>query len=712
MTRTEDAGLGLHGDRPGGADDPDRLGFGDAAAALAAALVDASTRKGFVLGLEGPWGSGKTRLLALIESALTKRAEAPPLVLRFAPWIVGDRDALIGAFFADLAAALRTDAGTPEQVADTTKAIGDYAFRLAPHAARIASALGVPLANVAADALDAASKARGAILPQRSLADLKRDLGERLAAFPRRIVVFIDDLDRLDPPEVMEILRLVRAVADFENVVYVLCYDRDTVAAAVTKAIHMDGAAYLDQIVQATVPVPAPESHDLRRMFAEGLATFARPTTDDEGRRLQTVIDTEAGDRLRTPRAVNRTLDALRLRWPHLRGRVDLADLVWLEVLRTAQPALYRWVRDYMTDCDAVSSGGASFSADEVTRRERELEAAFGHEPTIPELVSVARYVPDVATHWAETKGKRRLFNLNGTQTRDDRHNRRLASPDHWRLYFALTEPRGALTTSDLDALAAAGEGKEAVADLLRRWFRQGAPATNSKAARCIDQLASGAGQLLDANARRNVIFALADVLDEPAALMYRNSSSWAQSNTYAAFRDLTHGLDDAEAIAQDVFREGRALGWLMDVFRWETFAQGRYGDSEQPESAWLFRREEFDDLIAVMHERLARETPERLLSVPNPVSLLFGWAQTGGGDAARDKVAEALGSDEGFVHGFDVLLSGTGAPHPKCRRELEVFLDVEDAERRLADIVAAGGPLAEKARALHDLLRKSRRAT
>ena len=52
------------------------------------------------------------------------------------------------------------------------------------------------------------------------LSTLKQELDEALAGLNHRIVVLIDDVDRLEPREAIELLRLVRSVADFRNVVY------------------------------------------------------------------------------------------------------------------------------------------------------------------------------------------------------------------------------------------------------------------------------------------------------------------------------------------------------------------------------------------------------------------------------------------------------------------------------------------------------------
>jgi len=57
------------------------------------------------------------------------------------------------------------------------------------------------------------------------LSERKEKLATSLRDLGHRIIITIDDVDRLEPAEVLEVLRLVRAVADLPNVIYLLCYN-------------------------------------------------------------------------------------------------------------------------------------------------------------------------------------------------------------------------------------------------------------------------------------------------------------------------------------------------------------------------------------------------------------------------------------------------------------------------------------------------------
>lgn len=156
---------------------------------------------------------------------------------------------------------------------------------------------------------------------------------------------------RLEPNEVIEVLRLVRSVADFPNITYLLCYDSAILAESIKRGADVpDGAAFLEKIVQLTVMVPKPEAFELRQWFADELGKIVGSIPDEQSSRLRSVIDQEGGQRLETPRAVVRTLDSLRFFWPALRNeQIDLPDLVWLLMIKDSAPALYRWIETYLT---------------------------------------------------------------------------------------------------------------------------------------------------------------------------------------------------------------------------------------------------------------------------------------------------------------------------------------------------------------------------
>ena len=89
----------LNADRPA---DEDLLKRGPLVDQLAGWVLGAPASDGFVIGVTGPWGSGKTTVLGLLE----KRLAGAATVIRFDPWLFSTADDLVLRFFEEVAATL------------------------------------------------------------------------------------------------------------------------------------------------------------------------------------------------------------------------------------------------------------------------------------------------------------------------------------------------------------------------------------------------------------------------------------------------------------------------------------------------------------------------------------------------------------------------------------------------------------------------------
>jgi len=134
---------GAMGDAPIGSIKEDRLGRRPFAEALAAEITAAPADRGYVMGLTGPWGSGKTSLLNMAVEALGDDA----LVVQFNPWMFSGTEALVSSFFEEIGKQLNKKDSTLRGIAEK---LATYGHLLSP----LASVIGAGTAfNGAADVL-------------------------------------------------------------------------------------------------------------------------------------------------------------------------------------------------------------------------------------------------------------------------------------------------------------------------------------------------------------------------------------------------------------------------------------------------------------------------------------------------------------------------------------------------------------------------------
>lgn len=322
-----------------------RTGF---ATTAVKALRHVTGQSGFVLSIEGEWGSGKTSVLALMEALLADRAvfQKEPIVVHFNPWLVGDRDALLRQFLNAIASKLElTDnAGVGKRIAKELKAYGKVfdVLKLIPGAEPWVS-----IVKSAGDVFGAVGDATEAISDYKTpdLEAHRTKVADALRDFDKPIVVFIDDIDRLFPAEVFEMIRIVKAVGDLPNVAYVLAWDSAYVSAALQAAKVPKPESYLDKVVQVRLPLPKFSISAKGRLVEDALTSLDPEALKwhfkGDEQRLSSLYFSGLRELLEQPRDVLRVFNTVGLLEPGLRGEISLADLVGLAALKVKAPEVF-----------------------------------------------------------------------------------------------------------------------------------------------------------------------------------------------------------------------------------------------------------------------------------------------------------------------------------------------------------------------------------
>jgi len=703
----------IKGDRALSSGDEDKLGFREIARRISMSLIDRASEDGLVIGLEGAWGSGKSSLLFLVSDELQRLPEAiRPTVINFRPWLIGNRDALISSLFGELSkqldqVALNTGDATPVTVSkakEASKALRSFMTGMSKAGALVefaGKATGFGILEMAGEGLKAAGEATGdESAPQ--LSDLKDRLVTALRELGHRFVITIDDVDRLEPAEVIEILRLVRSVVDLPNVIHLLCYDSDILAHSIEKAASVrSGHAYLEKIIQLTIMVPKPEAMQLRQWFSDELYKIARTKDEDELSRLKQVVDYEGGRQLKTPRSVVRALDAIRFFWPPLREiEADLADLVWLQLIKDGNPALYRWIEEYCATAALIALGTARV---DKTENEQQLAALLatvpaGHFNDLTYRHHFAEQLPGVEIDYSKSGDVLSIFGRVNDRNLDEAIRRkRLASPDHYRLYFALSRPSHALSHDDFTSMWVAAEaGAYQAGALLLKLYEQSAAGSLTKADIMLERIEGSAHEVLTPVQCENLLIALSQVADEA----YRRlgfdpdwiSSLWTRAQDLVPVLLSRLETKRRRSVVKTMFGRGAAIGWLTSLFRHETFAHGRYGEKQRPQDEWLFKEAELDKITALMLARYQSMSASELMACPRPISILFGWRQGGDEEGPRRLVATHIASDAGLIDMLESLFStitssNRGTFQVLRQDNIKPFMDYEDIQRRLGSL-------------------------
>jgi KAP family P-loop domain len=418
-----------------GADTPirslseDRLGRRPFAQALAAEILAAPATRGYVMGLTGPWGSGKTSILNMTMDAIGDQA----IVVQFNPWMFSGTEALVSSFFAEIGKQLKKK---ETKLKDIGSKLATYGQLLSPLAAVVGAGNAV---HGAANVLDRLSAAP-------SVFDQHEELRELLEDLDRQLVVVVDDVDRLRPQEVLDIVRLVRLVGDFPNTLYLLAFDRLRVEECLGEGNAERGRSYLEKIVQVTHDVPTPRQPDVIEMFIAGLG----PMLDDlpagpfNAGDWQNILAFVIRPLIVTPRHVQRLLGSLSMTMRMVGDEVAVADLIGIEAVRVLDPALFR-VLVSLADYLSVNSGPAGHGGYQPGR-------TAAQSPIAP-AVEVAPGLAEDVCRWLFPAARQYFENMHHGQEWEAiwRRQRKVASSAVFRFYLERQLPDGVVPARAVD---------------------------------------------------------------------------------------------------------------------------------------------------------------------------------------------------------------------------------------------------------------------
>lgn len=378
----DNSNLSLATDTPIKAREQDLIGRIPFAERLADILKSAAGPESLVIGLYGPWGSGKTSVINLVENALSRKdddGKAGVSVVRFEPWNYLTAEQLLAQFLKEVEGALDKDAYGRRKLfgklrgkrPEVLNAFAAYSEALLMTAGAAASLAGAPLAGVAVPAFGnrLTSRLRKSADRAGNVSAKKQRLEEELLKFDGRVVVIIDDIDRLPNDQVRMVFQLVASLAKLPKINYLLSFDEEVVTRALSEVQKCDGAEYLEKVVQVPVRLPSISSGDLERILLKDIdaifEAFSYRREDLDDKRWNGVCLTFLNNRFSTIREVRRFSNALKAKLSILPRFCCFEDVVALAVLELKVPKVVDWVRVHKDfPCGTIGSSSYTISGD------------------------------------------------------------------------------------------------------------------------------------------------------------------------------------------------------------------------------------------------------------------------------------------------------------------------------------------------------------
>lgn len=670
----------LSADRPSRDPKDDLFGHAPFAKNLADSICRYPGSDGLVLALYGPWGSGKSTVLNYVQHYLDQLPEdEQPVVVKFNPWWFSGQENLARTFLGQLQAVLAQS--------KKFKKLGDLLTNYAEGIGGL-----IDLAGVSGGAGRRIGKLLGhAKRKPKNVPALKESITAILQKADKRILVVIDDIDRLMPEETRQLFTVIKALADFPNVVYLLAFDRKVATQAIEQQSGLPGDRYLEKIIQVPFELPPVDRVALRAALFKRLDEVLEETPEGSFDQAYwtNVYHYGIDPLIQTPRDVVRLTNTLKVTYPSVRGEVNPVDFIALETLRVLLPDLYDIIRE---NRDRF----CSHSRDDRDESDQNAAQVF-HEQWRSEVPETLRgstqallehIFPDI-----EQGGR------GSDWLAECRRNLHACHPEVFPIYFRLTVPPGAVSRSEMTALLALAGAPVDFGNALVRAMKEKRPDGLSKARALLERLMDHVEKDIPDTQIPTVIQALlnvGDALNDPAderEMFDFSNVSRASRPVYRLLKRV--GADQRAGVLKPAIQSGNAVAVQLLLLH---ALDEEVTDAKDSGKATLLAADEIERLKPVWLDRVRTLSIEAsFLKHPELSRLLAAWQQWASETEVRTWCNRATASDKGllsFLTGFLQYAESLATSDRAVRRRprlnpvwLKSYLDTVACADRLREL-------------------------
>jgi predicted KAP-like P-loop ATPase len=679
----------------------DMLGYVPFSKLLAQSISRICPKEGIVVAINGPWGSGKSTILNFVLYYLEHEfADQPVIPIHFNPWWFSGREDLTRLLIGQIRARLGD------------KDYGELKGKLADFTELVTRIPGVPgkdFGEIFAD------KLRG----EPDLVSLKNRIDELLRTSDNRILVIIDDIDRLAPDEICDLFRTIKATGNFPNVIYLLAFDIGVVVKSLEQTFIPDANSYLEKIVQVPFALPLPDKAALRKLLFARLSEITAGTDEANFDAVYWANAYYSGidHFIVTPRDVVRLINVLRATYPSVKDEVNPVDFISIEAIRVFMPKLYDEIR---SNQDLLAGASAESGRENTAEQRKESFETWlellpeGDRDSAKKLLSLffprfgsafggARYGYEWLSSW--------------------RRQLRACSPDKFPIYFRFAIGSDSISKAEINALLEVAGDSKAFGELLLKYAGQIRSDGSSRVRAVLEYLQDYTTKDIHTEDIPAIINTFFDIGDSILLKCDGRGGIFDIGNDIRISRliyQLVRRVDEATSfeIISSAIESGSAIAIIThEVVIWGQ-EHGKFGNEEpNPVEDRTFTAEHLNMLEELAVAKITEAAEDgSLISSPNLVGTLYAWRiWTGSDDHVRKWANDIIATDNGlilFVEQFGSVRKSQGlgdwAVREKYRLDpkwLEPYIDPNEIVDRLKLLRDTSQLDAEKMKAVSQFL-------
>ena len=629
----------LDADRPITKNEQDRLSRSLFAKYLARCMLDHQDPESLVIGLHGPWSSGKTSLINLTLEELRFAAsnmldEEKPVILSFSPWSYSGQNQLIYSFFRRLSFTLRSVdyLENADRIIHLLELyVSFFTQKPVPKALRLKRSRWSKLATRYSEEDYGWESGRDLTL-------VKAELNELLKKQKHKIIIIIDNISRVSDQEVKQIFQIVKSMGDYANTIYMLAYDN---------LDNIISKEYLEKIIQLPFSIPPITQQDLDNILCDRLIEVLKTVPEEtwNNEYWADIYYTALKFFFKTCRDITRYVNTLHFSYPHVRDIVNPVDYFTLTAIEVFLPEIYIGIRDNKDLFTDLMENVYVLNKEQLQKDKKRCDEILARcDNTSQNLLLTLLmhlfprlrrlYQPEVVFYHSESTARK---------------YRRICNPDSFDTYFRLSMPSGSIPQAEFETLLSLSADEETLTHALTRLNQ------DNRIIKFLDLLDTQAINKVSLNHIQHVIAALLDNGD----FFPEGEESPLKLNTAMRIHRIIHRLlqrveksEKRSLILHEVM--AKATKSLYIIVH-ELTEQGR----EHREEEDTFLPLEFRDLLPEQLASLQKLAVERiqewakigrLAEHPKLVPILYAWKTWGSEEQCQQFVTSMAESDRGLI--------------------------------------------------------------
>lgn len=533
----------------------------------------------------------------------------------------------------------------------------------------------------------------------KSVFEEKKEIEEILRARKRKLLIVIDDIDRLEKTEIRQIFKLIRVNANFPNTIYFLAFDQEVIERSLDEFVGVSGKDYLGKIVNVKFDIPHVDSSkmlefldkELKRII-DKLPATAKEQLNNDHARWQVIRESVFAGFFKNIRDVKRFTNGLEFNLSKMNNKsvmeVNLIDFIAIESLRVFEQDLYCYIknskdiltqysryailgRDERKDQDEINTRLGPFFSKNGLDIKKMIPCLF---PQIGKFIdSPGTYSDGYMVEWSS-----RL---------------RICSPKNFDAYFSLM-PGGTedgISQFEFESVLNTVDNVVKFEQKLRNFIESGKIELLLK--RIYDSVILQE-KMLQRN-RKNVIIAMTNISDNLVGTVDDFSGNALNLLPVGIILNLLRNSDDPNEkfeLLQEGLTESNGLFGVI-----KTISHCVEPNPKERVAHLDFSKEQVAKLIQMGLDRLTRWDRLNFLEHPGFLYMLYRWKLWGDGKSLSEFLEWINNDDERFVEFVSrlIYLSIDSEPGPQVTarfgslstKYLDDFLDFGFVKKRLGQI-------------------------